>query len=118
MAYVEFHHYTDTCGRDAILKSGYILEKPAGHRHAHFGPGAYGTSLAPSEGLRKIAENNWKNHWMSNINNGKMDWAIVVDIPFRFVMEYGADEGRDILVYNGRLYLDDYCYDVVRGPTF
>ncbi|KAK7111951.1 hypothetical protein V1264_011488 [Littorina saxatilis] len=117
MPNVAFYHYTDTRGKDGIVSSGYIREKPAGNKYAHFGPGTYGTSLAPSAGKRRIAENNWKSHWQSNIQNGRMDWAIVVQVPANMVRRYGSDQGRDILVYDGRLSLNNYGYQIVRGPT-
>ncbi|KAK7111952.1 uncharacterized protein [Littorina saxatilis] len=114
-SYVTFYHYTNTSGKNAIVSSGYIMDRPAGHPHAHFGAGTYGTSLAPSEGRYKIANNNWQGHGSNYISSGKVDWAIKVEIPSDKVQQKGGY--RDILVHEGRLNLNEYEHEVVRGPT-
>lgn len=74
----------------------------------------YGTSLSPSEGLQKIAWNNWDGRVDPNMGMlMRAAWAIKVKLPKSQVKEVGSK--RDILIYtDGDLQLDDYVWEVIQ----
>ncbi|XP_046344569.1 uncharacterized protein LOC124125330 [Haliotis rufescens] len=113
MATITFYHYTDKAGKDAIVRQKRIRQSD-GANDARYGTGVYGTSLSPSEGLKKIAWNNWDG--IVNLNKGMLmraAWAIEVKLPKSQVKEVGSK--RDILIYTGGdLQLDDYVWEVIQ----
>ncbi|XP_046574635.1 uncharacterized protein LOC124282652 [Haliotis rubra] len=108
-----FYHYTNESGKDAIVRDKLIRQSD-GANDARYGKGVYGTSLSPSEGLKKIAWNNWDG--IVNINKGMLmraSWAIKVELPQSRVRE--VDSKRDILIYTGGdLVLVPGNYEVIK----
>ncbi|XP_046574653.1 uncharacterized protein LOC124282673 isoform X1 [Haliotis rubra] len=117
MATITFYHYTNESGKDAIVRDKLIRQSD-GARDARHGTGVYGTSLSPSEGLKKIAWNNWDG--IVNINKSMLmraSWAIKVELPQSRVRE--VDSKRDILIYTGGdLVLVPGNYEVIKFHIF
>ncbi|KAK7501025.1 hypothetical protein BaRGS_00007905 [Batillaria attramentaria] len=103
---MDFYHYTSNEGLNAIVQSGYIQPSTLEGADAFFGEGVYGTSLPPSVGKRKLAENNWGGLWKQHEDAGKVDHAIYLKIPGDKLIQAKSD--RDIYIYKGKLVLKDY----------
>ncbi len=76
-------------------------------RDAHFGNGSYLTALHPSSGEEYISHNNWLCY-----RRNKMRGVIVIQISvsdenLRRVIDE-KNEARDIYLYTGDLYLQQY----------
>ncbi|KAK7111953.1 uncharacterized protein [Littorina saxatilis] len=118
-SYWHFYHYTSDRGLNGIKDSGIINNSSQEKNHAHFGIGCYGTSLPPWQGKERIAQNNWRDHGVYYIQNGKVNWAIEVKVPrsinmVRKVPWRGKRITRDILVHDGPVDLDDYEWRALR----
>nr|KAG5709499.1 hypothetical protein BaRGS_023181 [Batillaria attramentaria] len=82
------------------------LERVTESRDVWVHRGVYGTSLPPSVGKRKLAENNWGGLWKQHEDAGKVDHAIYLKIPGDKLIQAKSD--RDIYIYKGKLVLKDY----------
>ncbi|KAK7111955.1 hypothetical protein V1264_011492 [Littorina saxatilis] len=110
---IPFYHYTSEHGKDGIISSKKINANPANGRHAHFGPGTYGTSLPPTQGKHAIATNNWVGWEDIYISQGKVDWAIKLMIPACYLKKPGGPY-RDILLHPGPILLNKYPYELIQ----
>lgn len=74
--------------------------------------GVYLTRLSPTEGRKRIAENNWGGIWQQMEDDGKVERAIKLWIPADKLIQVKSD--RDIVIHKGKIYLKDYEYETVR----
>ncbi|KAK7111198.1 uncharacterized protein [Littorina saxatilis] len=109
-------HSTSETGLAKIRATGCIRMGSKQKNHHHFGRGVYFSSKHPSEGQRIIAQNNWTQHGGHYIINGKVAIAIEVELPFDKVKEVGKTFGRDILLHDGPVKLNQYRWRVWRIP--
>eukprot|EP00745_Piridium_sociabile_P010097 TRINITY_DN17038_c1_g2_i5.p1 TRINITY_DN17038_c1_g2~~TRINITY_DN17038_c1_g2_i5.p1 ORF type:complete len:114 (+),score=27.05 TRINITY_DN17038_c1_g2_i5:129-470(+) len=98
------YHYTDQKGKEAIEKTGEIKPSKGGIA----GEGVYVTTMSPSEGRKAVSENNWPGGANAQESKGKADHAIKVQIPVSELTKPKEAKGRDVLVHDGPVKLDDH----------
>lgn len=110
---VTFYHYTDTYSKDAIIASGIIY---ASRINAAFGKGVYGTTISPSEGRKKVSENNWDagEDWQILESQGRADCAFKIKIPRQNLKQ--AISNRNILIHEDNICLADYEWELLEWP--
>ncbi|XP_068730487.1 uncharacterized protein [Montipora capricornis] len=106
-----YYHYTNEAGAKAIGKSKKILEY-RGHNHAVFGPGVYLTKIGPENGPLYVLINNYDD-FMSMVlaKADRADYVIAIKLPPGKVKKCD-DDGRDVYLYKGDLYLKDGEYAI------
>ncbi|XP_070185117.1 uncharacterized protein [Littorina saxatilis] len=109
-------HSTSETGLEKIRETRCIRMGSKQKNHHHFGRGVYFSSKHPREGQGIIAQNNWTTNGGRYIKNGKVDIAIEVELPPDKVTEVGKTSGRDILLHNGPVKLNQYRWRVWRIP--
>jgi len=119
---ITLYHYTNIEGRLGIANSGYI-QQSGGGRDAAFGNGVYLTSIPPTASKVKIVANNWgsqqEQQLVQVVMGGKVDFAVEINIPINQVEKCRDSRGRDIYLYRGTIFLNNFTHRfvVVEGNT-
>ncbi|XP_025101778.1 uncharacterized protein LOC112568615 [Pomacea canaliculata] len=106
------YHYTNRQGLDAIKKRGYISESNDAARDTSFGFGVYMTHLSPAYDKIKVAKNCWDKGYESAIKQGKLDYAIRIEIPAQELDCFRHGE-RVVFLYHGQLVLRHYRHEFI-----
>ena len=103
-----FYHYTNSSSAKAIFLSGKILPSCRANGDAVHGDGVYLTTLDPSLGKETVGKNNWDG--VVRHRGTMMECYFEILIPSCRVKR--AKEKRDIQVFAGELYLDEYMWSL------
>ena len=103
---VLLYHYTNKRGAEGIERDKMIKisTKATSRLDACSGEGVYLTAMTPDRGKTAIARNNWDgirvNHGQIAKLDGKLDYAVKVDIPQSdFRLRAAHRHGRDMYRY-------------------
>ena len=113
MGTITLYHYTNIEGRLGIAQTGCI-NPSGGGRDAVFGEGVYLTSIPPTESKIKIVANNWgsqqEQQLIKVVKEGRVDFVVEIQIPTHLVTKCQTSDGRDIYLYKGTLYLNQFVH--------
>ncbi|GAB6027884.1 hypothetical protein CHUAL_002101 [Chamberlinius hualienensis] len=91
------YHYTDLNSWESIIETKKLKVTPSYSSYAHFGEGAYFTSLPPTSGRLKIVCNNWNGS--SRKIHKTSHYIAIHDFDLPLLKKANADVGRDVYVY-------------------
>ncbi|XP_046565404.1 uncharacterized protein LOC124274127 [Haliotis rubra] len=118
MSYIEFYHYTDEEGKNAIVQSMTVKQsrKKPGDGDVAFGEGVYGTTMDPDDfSKQEVARNNYDGapgFWEDLMDIGRVDFAIKILLPVSEV-KFVNYQSRNILIYKGDIDLRMYTYCII-----